>query len=73
MKGLFIDIPLDINESLSISFHFIMGYLFHCRMDISLGCGCSSFIRRWVFHWGVDALLSLEDGYFIGGWMLFFH
>ena len=45
---------------------------FHCGMDfhwgvdallslgdgISLGRGCSSFIRRW---------------YFIGPWMLFFH
>ena len=42
-------------------------------MGISLGGGCTSFIGGWVFHWGVDALLSLGDVYFIGGWILLFH
>jgi len=73
MKGLFIDIQRDINERLSISFDFIMGYLFHSRMDISLGIGYYSFIREWIVHWRVDIILSLGDGYFIGGWILFFH
>jgi len=34
-----------------------------------LGGGCSSFIVGWIFQWGVDALLSLRDGYFIVGWI----
>lgn len=32
------------------------------------------FIGGWIFHWGLDAFISLEggileDGYFIRGWL----
>jgi len=66
-----VDALLSLGNGISLGrgcSSFIVGWIFHW-VDISLGGGCSSFIVGWIFQWGVDALLSLRDGYFIAGWI----
>ena len=62
IAALFFFISLDDGYFIGAGFFYFIGkWVLHWRMHISLEGGY--FIRGWVFNWGLDSFISLENWY----------